>query len=119
MTRFRWTPLFVWVGVILTSTSIPNVSTPGPAGMDKLGHLLLYGVLGMLTVRALWDAGQPLRTLVTSLAAIAVFAAIDEWHQGFIPGRSTDFADWVADVAGALLGSGAMTAFRLGRAPQT
>lgn len=119
MTRFRWTPLLVWIGVILTSTSIPNLSAPGPAGMDKAGHLFLYGVLGILTIRALWDFGQPSRTVVMSLAAIAVFAAVDEWHQGFVPGRSADVADWIADVTGAVLGVGLNTALRLRRVAQT
>jgi VanZ family protein len=38
--------------------------------------------------------------------AIAVaFGAADEWHQGFIPGRSTDPADWRADSVGAAGGA--------------
>jgi len=29
-----------------------------------------------------------------------VFAASDEIHQAFVPGRETDVMDWLADVAG-------------------
>lgn len=119
MSRFRWTPLLVWVAVILTSTSIPDLSVPGPPGTDKAGHFFLYGVLGILTLRAHWDAGHPLRTMVVSLAGIAVFAAVDEWHQAFVPGRSADVADWFADITGGLFGLGAMAAFKLRRVPRT
>jgi VanZ family protein len=31
------------------------------------------------------------------------FGALDEVHQGFVPGRSQDAMDWVADAAGAAL----------------
>ena len=31
-------------------------------------------------------------------------ATFDEWHQSFVPGRSSDLADWIADVAGVMLG---------------
>ena len=29
------------------------------------------------------------------------YGATDEWHQSFVPGRSTELADWIADTAGA------------------
>jgi VanZ family protein len=31
----------------------------------------------------------------------SAFGASDEWHQSFVPGRSAEVADWVADTAGA------------------
>jgi VanZ family protein len=44
--------------------------------------------------------------------AAAGIAALDEWHQQFVPGRSASLGDWVADVAGAgiiLLASGVLS----------
>ena len=32
-------------------------------------------------------------------------AAVDEWTQQFVPGRSSDPRDWMADVIGASLGA--------------
>jgi VanZ family protein len=34
------------------------------------------------------------------------FGVGDEWHQSFVPGRSSEWGDWVADTAGAALAIG-------------
>jgi VanZ family protein len=115
MTLSRWVPVVGWAGVILTATSLPNVPAPPAAGSDKLAHLAMYAVLGFLWLRAATTGVVAPRTLILTLAAIAVFGAADEWHQQFVPDRSADPADWVADVAGAALGMGALVAFKLRR----
>ena len=33
----------------------------------------------------------------------AVYGVLDEYHQGFVPGRSVEFYDFLADCGGALL----------------
>jgi len=33
-----------------------------------------------------------------------IYAASDEIHQYFVPGRSCDFLDWLADILGLALG---------------
>ncbi|MDO8519907.1 MAG: VanZ family protein [Deltaproteobacteria bacterium] len=35
---------------------------------------------------------------------MAILAVLDEIHQMYVPGRSAEAADWVADVSGAALG---------------
>jgi len=120
----RWTPSLLWGATILVATSIPGRAIPtAPAipGLDKVVHLGLYAMLGWLVMGAMSRAtavpgaamhtpeagamgglgmGAPLR----AIGAIALFAALDEWHQQFIPGRGADPLDWTADVTGALLG---------------
>ena len=113
MSGIRWIPVVLWAGFILTATSIPSVPAPPGAGADKLGHFAMYAVFGFLALRAAWD-GVP-RTAVTTFAAVALFAAVDEWHQRFIPTRSAEVADWVADVAGATVGIGAFAALKFRR----
>ncbi len=100
----RWVPVVLWIGVILTATSVPSVPAPRTTGADKLGHFLLYFVLGVLTMRALWGSAPIGRTVAGTIAALAIFAAADEWHQRFIPRRSAEVADWIADISGASLG---------------
>ena len=117
MSGIRWIPVVLWAGVILTATSIPSVPAPPTTGADKLGHLAMYAVFGFLALRAAWD-GLP-RTAATTLAALALFAAVDEWHQRFIPTRSAEVADWVADVTGATLGIGAFAVLKLRRLKST
>ena len=115
MTLSRWVPVVAWAGVILTATSLPNVPAPPAAGSDKLAHLAMYAVLGFLSLRAVAASGALPRILLLTLISIAMFGAVDEWHQQFVPNRSADPADWVADVAGGALGMGAFAAFKLRR----
>lgn len=108
MTRRRWIPPIAWAAVILTLTSIPApdfapVGAFAFPGADKLVHAGMYGVLGALLARAAGGAAPP-RTLGRLLLGVLLFAVVDEWHQRFIPGRSADALDVVADVAGAAVG---------------
>lgn len=101
----RWAPSAVWVACILFLTSVParTLPTVSPfAGADKVVHASMYGILGVLVGRAMLQRGA--MRIVMPLAAIALLAAGDEWHQLWIPGRSADVLDWTADVAGAALG---------------
>lgn len=62
----------------------------------------MYAVFGWLAARAL---GIPsLRATLGVMVAVSLFGAADEWHQGFIAGRSRDSVDWVADTIGAAAG---------------
>lgn len=87
-------------------TSIPGRDVPsvGIPHVDKVVHVLLYAVLGLLVARALRPADPSRRpalgALLVALVAVALFAALDEWHQQWVPGRSTDVLDWYADLAG-------------------
>jgi len=100
----RWLPPILWAAVILLLTSIPVPQTVSVPSGDKLAHLILYGVLGFLSVRAAWKPEASTWTLVVVLLAIAAFAAIDELHQGVVADRTPDHLDWYADVVGATLG---------------
>lgn len=115
MSRTRWIPVLVWAGIILIATSVPGGRAQSVSGGDKLAHLAMYGVLGLLALRAVWATRPTLLSAGLTLAALAVFAAADEWHQQFIPSRSADPADWIADLAGSTLGVGAMAAYKLRR----
>ena len=110
----RWLLPALWAAFILVMTSIPGALLPrvGAPGLDKLVHFACYGVLGWSMFRALALRGGPLRGALFVAGAIAIFAALDEWHQQFIPGRSADAADWVADVSGASLGLAVAAAAR-------
>jgi VanZ family protein len=104
----RWLAVWGWAGAILAGTSIPGSQLP-PAFLhaDKLAHLGLYGVFGLLVGRALLLGARTPRLaarLMVGVVAIAAFAAGDEWHQEFVPGRGADPIDWAADVVGAAAG---------------
>ena len=117
----RWGPVILWAAIILVSTSIPGPALPaGPTGSDKAGHFVMYAVLGALAIRAgLAEGRRPTPTLALTLAAIALFAAVDEWHQGFVPDRMPEVADWVADVAGATVGAASTALLTLRRSARS
>lgn len=111
--RWRaWWPAGAWAALVLTLTSIPHPETPLPevAGLDKLAHVALYAVLGLL---AAFGAARDERLLRRPTAllllgitgCLAVLGALDELHQAWIPGRSADVLDWVADLVGGALGA--------------
>ena len=108
--RSRWTSSALWAAVLLVSSSWPNPGVPQFGHGDKVVHALLFGVLAWLVGRA-WSSLGPSRVAL-SFAGIAAFAALDEWHQAFIPGRSASVADWIADVGGAAVGLLAVAARR-------
>jgi len=76
-------------------------------GLDKVVDVAMDAGPGrVMTPIAL---GRGTRWLVAH-AALAAFAAGDEWQQRFVPGRSADPADWLADLAGVALGTGVQRA---------
>jgi VanZ family protein len=72
----------------------------------KAAHMTEYAVLGIFLLGAL--AGkQSVRHKVTAVRAFAVavlYAASDEFHQYFVPGRACRIYDVGFDSAGALIG---------------
>src|SRR5262245_53661714 len=94
----------IWPEVLVTNIifafSGSQLASPGiTSADDKFGHFGVYGLLGTLVCRL----GRGGRTAILSLLVVAAYGASDEWHQSFVPGRSSDVMDWIADSTGALL----------------
>jgi VanZ family protein len=99
--RRRWWILAaVWAAAIFVASSVPGRSlpTPGFRGVDKLVHLVEFGLLGGLLTAA-WRAGPAL------LVTIA-WGVLDEVHQHYTPNRDPSVYDALADALGAALGAG-------------
>lgn len=111
----RWLPPLIWAGVILLGTSLPSDAVPiQTSHIDKLLHFTIYAVFAFLLTRQISEDTTRWRAMLGALIIAAAFAAVDEWHQRFIPGRFPEGYDWVADIAGATVG-GALYALILGR----
>jgi VanZ family protein len=99
--------LVLWVAFTFLLTSAPNLDVDVPLPYaDKIAHFGFYGVMGFLF--AMWrrESGVPVRIAVISgLVFTTLVGAADEVHQYWIPGRTTDVFDWVADTAGGGIGS--------------
>ena len=67
----------------------------------------MYGGLGLLLARAMHNPPRTtrFRVILAAFLMVAALGALDEWHQQYIQGRSTEFADWMADSGGGLVGA--------------
>ena len=73
---------------------------------DKLLHVAEYGGLALLFSRALAGEGFRLgRACLYAVLLTIAYGAIDEYHQWFVPPRSADVRDWIADAGGAAAGA--------------
>lgn len=103
------TPALIWAAVLFGLSCIPG-RRDAPAllpGADKLVHAVLFGILGALLARGL-SRSTSLRfaaLMLTSVGLAILYGASDEFHQAFVPGRSPDVLDLLADGAGATLGA--------------
>jgi VanZ family protein len=95
-----WLPVFVWAGMIFALSSIPNLGTElgtWDTVLRKLAHVVEFAVLGALLYRAL------MREAPAALLG-SLYAATDELHQAFVPGRVGSPVDWLIDTAGVVAG---------------
>ena len=140
-----WLPAIVWMAVIfLGSTDMlsaahtsrflvpflrwldPQISLAAlnaiQFGIRKLAHLTEYAILAALLWRALrggtrWQVKMSILFFVAWIAC-AIFAASDEFHQSFVPSRTSSPIDVMIDVTGALIGLAICLAFGMRRKPQ-
>lgn len=71
----------------------------------KCAHMTEYAVLSMLALYWLFSFPLSYRARVSTAALISIlYAAGDEFHQLFVPGRSGQVRDVMIDAAGAILG---------------
>jgi VanZ family protein len=105
--RLYFILLLCWVGLTFLLTSIPHLEIPeGIPFWDKGAHFAFYGVTGFLC--ALWrrESGHPAkRAVLYAVLFVLAVGAVDEIHQLWIPGRSADLLDWVADLLGGGIGA--------------
>lgn len=101
-----WATVVGWTGFIFWKTWTPRPWPPTPAGKDLAGHLLGFGVLGVLLGYALGSVGmREAQRMVGPAGLMAlVMATMSEVGQYRVPGRGVQLADWVADIGGAAAG---------------
>ncbi len=92
-----WGPVVAWCGLIFAFSSVPDLNS-GLAydyPLRKAAHMAEYGVLALLTRRA--GASR-----ASAFVFSVFYAATDEWHQSFVPGRAGAASDVIIDGLGAL-----------------
>ena len=99
-----WLPPLAWMAIIFAFSAQHGGGGLSEAAvvLRKLGHAVGYLVLTLLLLRALRRSGAAVAVPVAMAAALA-YAASDEWHQSFVPGRSATAEDVAIDGIGIAL----------------
>ena len=71
--------------------------------LRKAAHFSIYALLG-LCMSGTWSFQRRLSLFPTALGCCAAFAALDEFHQSFVPGRGPQVTDVLLDSCGAAAG---------------
>lgn len=114
---WSWAPVLVWMAVILALSSqsdVPARANPQTGetirptfAAAKLAHIVEYGVLGLLLLRALLSERGGARLSLGAAVVVAVvlsslFGGLDELRQSFVPRREPSLADVGLDTVSAL-----------------
>lgn len=102
-----WLPVLAYISVIFALSAQAHLQSPLRfANGDKVAHLGEYLVLGLLLVRAVranLRVSRPLFAAMIAIGIVVMVGASDEFFQSFIPGRTSDVFDVMADVLGGAL----------------
>ena len=80
---------------------------------DKLLHLAEYGGLALLLTRAfVAERFGWLPAIVLAVFLTSGYGVTDEYHQAFVPLRTSDVHDWIADSLGGSIGALVYAALR-------
>jgi VanZ family protein len=103
-----WGPLALWVALMITVSSIPNLHPPAwLEGKDVVFHLAEFAVFGLLLYRSFSLHGwSTARNWLLVLSFSVVVAAAYEAHKLMVAGRHTSVIDFITDLFGALAGLG-------------
>lgn len=119
---FRWTSAWRWgvvacymmvIYALSSQTSFPRFVS---AFSDKLMHFVAYGGLSALVVWALargrWGS-VTLKTVAVATLICTAYGLSDEIHQLFVPRRSYDLRDLLADATGAFVAAASVWAWSI------
>ncbi|HEX5521149.1 MAG TPA: VanZ family protein [Longimicrobiaceae bacterium] len=96
-----WAPAVLWAAALFAVSARATLPIDLHSGSDKLAHFGAYLILGLALGFARVRTGA---SFYIVLALGVLYGASDEFHQSFVPGRSADVADWIADSLGVLSG---------------
>jgi len=108
MTHFfrYWLPFIFWAILIAYFSSRPDLKSGLPQDTDlvlrKLAHIAEYAVFAWFLFRVLRFSGKYKKSHALILAFIIsiIYAASDEYHQVFVPGREGAVRDVITDAFG-------------------
>lgn len=110
-----WLAVVLWMAVIFFLSSQPELGDNFGRfrfGLAKVGHVVVFSILGALVAQAM-DTARIRRRVWWTVVFVALYAIVDEVHQSFVPGRGPMLTDVAIDTISGLAGAVAWS--RLGR----
>ena len=113
-----WAPVALYMALIFGLSSVQSPPQLPSAIGDKGGHAMLYSGLAALIVRALAGGWRPFGGGIAAAAVLysTLYGVSDEFHQLFVPTRTADVNDLLADAVGAAVAVVALYAVHAVRA---
>ena len=105
--------LAVITGALFIGGAQPFAVNLIPAPWDKFAHLALFALISAAIGLASGRSGA--RMVLLAVAGALLLGLVDEWHQGFLPGRNAGLDDLAADLLGALAGALGLAFYQRGR----
>ncbi|MDX2225713.1 MAG: VanZ family protein [Verrucomicrobiae bacterium] len=101
-----WSPPLLLMAAIFFGSSFskpPITAPPVPFG-DKILHFITYAALSFFFARCFrfYHGYTTGKAVALAILCAATYGALDEFHQAFVPDRSVEFLDWLADLLGAM-----------------
>jgi VanZ family protein len=101
----RWTPALALMTVIFLLSATPSDEMVNFGVYDLLvkkgAHMVGYGLLALAFLRGL--GYQRKNYIMLVLLLVFLYAASDELHQSFVPGRNASLVDVGIDLVGAVI----------------
>ena len=95
--------IVTWMALIFMGSSTPQADVPKQVSqVAKVLHLIEYAVLGFVVLPFVSRSKSP---WAYAVAVCFAYAASDELHQLFVPGRNGMATDVLIDTVGASVGS--------------
>ncbi len=100
-------PILLASVAIIIASSRQDIQLPdlGLWNTDKLLHLIayfFYGIFLLIFINGNFKLSKG-KTILIAIVVGLLFAASDEWHQSFVPGRTASIYDFIADAIGIAL----------------
>ncbi|HEY0285091.1 MAG TPA: VanZ family protein [Vicinamibacterales bacterium] len=110
-----WGPVIAYMAMLFGLSSLSTLPSP-PAGLSFYDvHTAAYAGLAALTARAtgrgLHDVSR--RAVLLAILISSLYGVSDEYHQLFVPGRTFDVLDMLADAIGSVVGASAVGAWSI------
>lgn len=104
---FIYFPLVIYWLILFALTSLPTKMAISVGVNDKIEHFGAYGLLSVFLYLSLTlqEKYQLLNKYAATFSVLiaSFYGMLDEFHQMLVPGRSTEFLDWLADFLGSVL----------------